>query len=64
MCGPEESILGRQVEPIVARFQNNLPIGFPVAKGLVRLCGMQVDVDESTGRALAVERFVRMVEPQ
>jgi len=62
MCGPEESILGRQIEPIVTRFQNNLPLAFPVARGRVRLCGMQVDVEAATGRALAVERFMRMVE--
>ncbi len=61
MCGPDESILGREVSPIVTRFQNNLPIGFPVARGPVRLCGVIIDIDESTGRALAVERITQIV---
>ncbi len=62
MCGPDDSILGREVEPIVTRFQNNLPIGFPVARGPVRLCGAIVDIDESTGKACRIERFTRLLD--
>jgi 2',3'-cyclic-nucleotide 2'-phosphodiesterase len=61
MCGPEESILGRQIEPIVKRFVSNLPAVFPVAKGPVKLHGAIVDIDELTGRALKIERLVRLV---
>lgn len=57
MCGPDDSILGREVDPIVGRFQSNLPVGFPIAKGPVRLCGVFIDIDEQTGRALAIERL-------
>lgn len=60
MCGPDESILGRTVEPIVQRFVDNLPCMFPVAPGPVRLCGVMVDVDEKTGKALRIERFQRI----
>jgi metallophosphoesterase (TIGR00282 family) len=63
MCGPVEGILGREIEPIVTRFRTNLPINFPVAKGPVRLHGVTVDVDETTGRAIAIERFVRDYAP-
>lgn len=61
MCGPTESILGRQIEPIINRFITNLPATFPVAKGPVALHGALVDVDEATGKALKIERFQRAV---
>lgn len=57
MCGPERSVLGRNVESVVWRFKTGMPTRFPVAKGQVRLCGMIVDVDEETGKAIAVERY-------
>src|SRR6266403_5339971 len=57
MCGPANSILGRAVEPIVNRFISNLPALFPVARGEVRLCGAIVSIDESTGRALSINRI-------
>ncbi len=56
MCGPNESILGRAIDPIVNRFISNLPAPFPVAKGDVRICGALVSVDESNGRALSIRR--------
>jgi 2',3'-cyclic-nucleotide 2'-phosphodiesterase len=56
MCGPVNSILGRAIEPIVSRFMSNLPATFPVATGEVRLRGAVVEIDESTGRALKIDR--------
>jgi metallophosphoesterase (TIGR00282 family) len=57
MCGPVNSILGRAIEPIVSRFMSNLPTTFPVATGEVRLRGAIIDIDESSGRTLKIERF-------
>ncbi|HEY5894328.1 MAG TPA: TIGR00282 family metallophosphoesterase [Chthoniobacterales bacterium] len=62
MCGPIDSILGREIDPIVQRFITNMPVSFPVAEGEVRLHGMLVDIDEATGKALRVERFMRAHE--
>ena len=61
MCGPERSVLGREVEPVVWRFRTGRPTRFPVAGGAVRLCGLIVEVDESTGRATGVERLSRLI---
>ena len=61
MCGPSESVLGREIEPIVTRFLTSLPATFPVAKGPVALHGALVDVDEASGMALKIERFSRVV---
>ncbi|MEO5720004.1 MAG: TIGR00282 family metallophosphoesterase [Chthoniobacterales bacterium] len=62
MCGPSESILGRAIDPIVGRFISNLPTPFPVAKGAVRLCGVVVKVDETTGRAVSITRVNELIE--
>ncbi|MCX6966635.1 MAG: TIGR00282 family metallophosphoesterase [Verrucomicrobia bacterium] len=62
MCGPTESVLGREIEPIISRFITNLPATFPVAKGPVALNGAIIDIDESTGKALSIQRFTRVVE--
>jgi metallophosphoesterase (TIGR00282 family) len=64
MCGPMESILGREIEPIVARYITNLPVPFPVAKTAVKLHGVIVEIDEQTGRALHIERVAELYEPQ
>src|SRR5579862_2797376 len=64
MCGPTESILGREIEPIIARFITNLPVQFPVAKGPVKLNGALIEIDETTGRALKIERVSIPYEDQ
>jgi metallophosphoesterase (TIGR00282 family) len=61
MCGPAESILGRAMHPIIQRFISNLPAPFPVAKGDVRLCGVVVGVEETTGRAVSITRVNELV---
>ena len=63
MCGPTESILGRQIEPIIDRFISNMPVHFPVAHGPVALCGAIVEIDETTGRALSIRRVSEPYEP-
>ena len=62
MCGPDDSCLGRAPEPIIKRFLDSLPVAFPVASGPVRLCGALVEIDESTGRATAIERVSERLE--
>jgi calcineurin-like phosphoesterase len=57
MCGPVNSILGRAIEPIMNRFLSNMPAPFPVAGGEVRLRGALIEVDETTGRALRIQRI-------
>jgi 2',3'-cyclic-nucleotide 2'-phosphodiesterase len=61
MCGPANSILGRAIEPIVNRFISNLPALFPVARGEVRLCGVVVSIDETTGRAISIARINELI---
>jgi metallophosphoesterase (TIGR00282 family) len=58
MTGPYESILGRRVDRITETVTTFRPTKFDVATEDVRLCGSVVDVDETTGRATKIERFV------
>jgi len=57
MCGPSDSILGREPEPIIRRFVKCLPTAFPVAKGPVHICGVLVEIDPATGRAHSIKRI-------
>ncbi len=61
MTGPSESIIGMQPEAIIRRFTTGLPSKFDVAKGPVMLCGVVLDVDESSGKARAITRIRRDV---
>jgi metallophosphoesterase (TIGR00282 family) len=55
--GPHESVIGRQIEPVVRRFITLTPQRFEVAKGRVLLQGALFDIDESTGLARHVQRL-------
>jgi metallophosphoesterase (TIGR00282 family) len=55
MTGPQDSVLGRAVEPVVGKFITGLPHRFDVATGDPALEGALVDVDMTTGRARSIE---------
>ena len=62
MCGTEHSVIGMDVQASIERFRTQLPVRLRVARdGAVRLCGALVTVDETTGRATAIERLSRLV---
>lgn len=56
MTGPYDSVIGREVEPVLEKFLTGMPSRFDVAKGNVKLCGAIVEVDEKTGKAVKIER--------
>ena len=57
MTGPYDSILGRCVEPVLAKFVTGMPHPFEVAEGDPRMSGCLFTVDAGTGRALEVKRI-------
>jgi metallophosphoesterase (TIGR00282 family) len=61
MCGPSESVLGRDIEAIIQRFTTSRPIVYPIARGPVVLQGAIIDIDETTGRAMHIERVAHKV---
>jgi hypothetical protein len=55
MCGDYDSVLGMEKDEPVRRFLTKIPSGrFTPAAGAATLCGVAVEIDESTGLALAV----------
>jgi len=54
--GPHDSVIGREIEPIVQRFITNMPQRFEVAKGGVTLQGAIVEIDNDSGRAVSIQR--------
>jgi len=58
MCGPEDSILGRDCDAVVGQFVSSMPVKFPVARGPVMACGVLVEVDPETGKAKSIRRIV------
>ena len=63
MCGPEDSIIGSQVEPVLERFHTMMPTRFGVGRGRVRVNGALMTVETATGKALSIERVARFWNP-
>ncbi len=59
--GPHESVLGREIEPVLKRFLTNMPQRFEVAKDRVLLHGALIEVDDTTGKALKIQRVSESV---
>ena len=55
MTGPYASVLGREIEPVVARFLDGMPRRFGVASGDVRLSGALIEISASMARAEKIE---------
>lgn len=55
--GAHESVLGREIEPIIKRFVTNLPQRFEVARQRVFLQGAILELDDASGRAIGIRRI-------
>jgi len=55
--GPHESVLGREIEPVIRRFVTNMPQRFEVAKDRVLLHGAVIEIDEASGRSKIILRL-------
>ncbi len=55
MTGPYQSVLGREVDPVVARFIDGMPRRFEVATEDVRLSGAIIDINPSMAHAEKIE---------
>jgi metallophosphoesterase (TIGR00282 family) len=54
--GPHESVLGREITPVIQRFLTSMPQRFEVAKDRVILHGVMVEIDETNGRTVSIKR--------
>lgn len=57
MCGCYDSVIGLDIEAALTRFISKRPAPFSVAAGRASLCGVLVDIDESTGKARSIVRL-------
>jgi 2',3'-cyclic-nucleotide 2'-phosphodiesterase len=55
MTGPYESVLGREISPVIERFRDGMPRRFEVATGDVRLSGAVIEIDVSSANAKSIE---------
>jgi hypothetical protein len=55
-------VIGVQISPIIDRFIYRLPTRNTVARDNVKICAVQVDIDEATGQALSIERILQSVD--
>jgi 2',3'-cyclic-nucleotide 2'-phosphodiesterase len=60
--GPHESVLGREIEPVIKRFLTNMPQRFEVAKNRVLLHGAVIEIDEATGKAVKIQRVSEAIQ--
>jgi metallophosphoesterase (TIGR00282 family) len=59
MTGPFDSVIGIEKQVVIKKFLDQMPARFEVARGDVRLCGVLIEADEATGRAVSIERVLR-----
>ncbi|HEY5913041.1 MAG TPA: TIGR00282 family metallophosphoesterase [Verrucomicrobiae bacterium] len=57
--GPHDSVIGREVEPVVRRFLTSMPQKFEVATNDVLLQGALIEIDDESGKACRICRVSR-----
>jgi hypothetical protein len=63
MTGPKDSIIGIKSETIIKKFLTLMPLRFEVQKkGIGIFCGVIVEIDDTTGKALSIKRIQKEVE--
>jgi hypothetical protein len=54
--GPHDGCLGREIEPVLKKFLTAMPQRFEVASNRVLLHGAVIGVDDTTGKAVSIQR--------
>ena len=54
--GPHESVLGREIQPVLARFRTAMPQRFEVARHDIKLLGAVIEIDDASGKAVKIQR--------
>lgn len=60
--GPHESVLGRDIDPVIKRFLTSTPQRFSVAVAKILLQGVLIEVDSASGQAKRIQRISRAVQ--
>ena len=59
MTGPVDSVIGDDVEAVIRRFLTIIPHRLSVGRGKVLLNAVLVEIDETSGRAVDIQRISR-----
>jgi metallophosphoesterase (TIGR00282 family) len=62
MTGPMESIIGDDIDAVIQRFLTQMPHRLTVGRGKPMLNAVVVEVDESSGKAIGIERIHREMD--
>jgi len=62
MCGPYDSVIGRNVDNVLERFLTGVPVRFEVADKNIQLHGVVLDIDEATGKAKSIVRIQKKLQ--
>ena len=62
MSGPHLGVLGREMQPVIARFMDGMPRKFPVAELDARLNAVLVELSPTGGFALSIRRICERLE--
>jgi len=62
MVGPMDSVIGDDPDSVIKRFLTQIPSRLSVGRGIVSFDAILVEVDEKTGKAIAVQRIKRSVD--
>ena len=60
--GPHESVLGREIEPVIKRFLTGMPQRFEVARNRLLLHGAMIEIDDASGKAIKIQRVSETTE--
>jgi metallophosphoesterase (TIGR00282 family) len=64
MCGPYDSCIGMDVAGVIRKTLTGLPERYTVAPGVAQVNGAILDLDRSSGRAVAVHRINQLAVPE
>lgn len=64
MCGPHDSVLGRDKQQVIATFLDGMKRRFPVAEEDVQINGCLIEVDPANGLAVDFRRINLVQAPQ
>ena len=56
MCGPYNSVIGRNATAVVKHMTSALPAPFNVAEGGEAMCGVVAKIDVGSRRTVSIER--------
>lgn len=61
-CGPYDSVIGIDPKCSVKRFRTGMPLQFDLAEGRTQVNAVILEIDEKTGKALAIKRVQKLYE--